>query len=153
MDEKRTKAQLTEEVNSLRQEARLLYSVTQVAATTESFEEALQRCLDIVCEYIMWPVGHLYVPDLSGDGVLAPTSVWHLADPKAFQAFRQVTEQTRFAPGVGLPGRVWSSGEPSWIVDVQKDDNFPRNRIGEAIGVRGAFAIPPAITPATARKK
>ena len=95
MVDKRTKAQLFEEVESLRQEARLLFSVMDAVVTAESFEQALQQCLDMVCEYIGWPVGHLYVPDPSGDGELTPTSVWHLADPKTFQAFREVTEQNR----------------------------------------------------------
>ncbi len=120
----------------------LLYSTVMFASQTEEFEEALQQCLDLVCEYVEWPVGHLYVPAPSGTGELAPTSVWHLDDPKAFQTFRDVTERTTFMPGVGLPGRVLSSGEPAWIKDVQKDDNFPRNRAARDIGVRGAFGFP-----------
>ena len=123
-------------------ETRLLYSTAAAAATTDSFDEALQRCLDLICEYIRWPVGHLYVPTPRGTGDLEPTSVWHLDDPQAFQLFRDVTERTRFAPGVGLPGRVMSSGEPAWIADVQKDDNFPRNKLAEDLGVRGAFGFP-----------
>ena len=123
-------------------EARFLSSTVQVAATMESFDQALEQCLDIVGRYVGWPLGHIYVPAADGTGELEPTSTWYLADPQAFQAFRQVTEQTRFSPGVGLPGRVLSSGEPVWIVDVLNDGNFPRNKAPEEIEVRGAFAFP-----------
>ena len=41
-----------------------------------------------------------------------------------------------------MPGRVFSSGEPAWIVDVQEDGNFPRNRLAADIEVRGAFGFP-----------
>ena len=125
----------------LANETRLLYAAAAVAAQTESFDDALQQCVDIVCEYVDWPIGHLYVPT-ADEGVLAPTSVWHLNDPQRFQAFRDVTERTRFKPGEGLPGRVFSSGEPAWIANVQEDDNFPRARMAEDIGVRGAFGFP-----------
>ena len=123
-------------------EAQVLSATVQVAATTESFNDALQQCLDIICDYVGWPVGHLYLPSSNDGGYIESTSVWHLNDPQAFQEFRRVTERTRFARGVGLPGRVLSSGEPEWIEDVQKVDNFLRVRMGEDIGVRGAFGFP-----------
>ena len=41
-----------------------------------------------------------------------------------------------------MPGRVLSSGEPAWIVDVQYDDNFPRKREAKEVGLRGAFGFP-----------
>ena len=131
-----------EEAKQSAAEARLLYSTVAVAARTESFDDALQQCLDLVCDYVGWPLGHLYVSAPEGTGDLVPTSVWHLDDPDEFRVFREITERTRFAPGIGLPGRVFSSSEPVWIADVQKDDNFPRNKAARDIGVRGAFGFP-----------
>ncbi|MEE9257292.1 MAG: ATP-binding protein, partial [bacterium] len=49
---------------------------------------------------------------------------------------------TPFARGIGLPGRVWKSGAPAWIVNVQKDPNFPRNKLADDLGVKGAFGFP-----------
>jgi signal transduction histidine kinase/CheY-like chemotaxis protein len=56
--------------------------------------------------------------------------------------FRRVTEATHFVPGAGLPGRVLESGEPAWISDVTKDQNFPRAKMATDLGVKGAFAFP-----------
>ena len=162
-DEYKTKAQLIKELGEVRQqiallnrsqdkrkrtkqgaaaEAHLFYSLASIAASQASNDEILHRCLNIVCEYVRWPVGHLYVEASDGTGELAPTAIWHLDNPKKFEAFRTVTERTRFASGVGLPGRVLSSGEPAWIPDVQRDKNFPRNKLAKDIGVRAAFGFP-----------
>ena len=43
-----------------------------------------------------------------------------------------------FPPGVGLPGRVFATGEAAWITDVARDPTFAR----QGLGVRGAFAFP-----------
>ena len=49
---------------------------------------------------------------------------------------------TTFSSGVGLPGRVLASGEPFWITNVVKDDNFPRLDLARAADLRAAFGFP-----------
>ena len=48
----------------------------------------------------------------------------------------------RSRPAVGLPGRVWASGQPAWIPDVIKDSNFPRAPVAAREGLHGAFGFP-----------
>src|SRR5215212_12139273 len=56
--------------------------------------------------------------------------------------FARVTREYTFAPGTGLPGRVWASGQPAWIVDVADDPNFPRSAAATAAGLTSAFCFP-----------
>ena len=121
---------------------RLLHKIAVSANEASVVDEAMQVCLDEVCTYTGWPVGHVYVPADDGTGELAPTKLWHLDYPERFATFRRVTEATRFAPGVGLPGRVLVSSEPAWIVDVTKDPNFPRAKLAKGLGVKAGFAFP-----------
>ena len=126
-------------------EASLLHRVTAMAGETGSFDEALQQCVEIVCEMTKWPVGHVYLPAEDGTEQLVPTDIWHLDHKDRYRTFREVTERTSFAPGVGLPGRIWRTGEPAWIVNVQDDKNFPRAELCEDLGVKGAFGFPTKI--------
>jgi PAS domain S-box-containing protein len=123
-------------------EARLLYEASLLAAETNSLDEALQGCVDIICQLTGWPVGHVCAPAADGGEWIDSTEIWHLDDPQRHSRFREVTQASRFARGEGLPGRIWQSGEPAWIENVQQDDNFPRNRICQDLGVKGAFGFP-----------
>ena len=71
-----------------------------------------------------------------------PTSIWHLKSKTDFDEFCTVTERTTFRSGVGLPGRIWQSGEPAWIRNVQNDSNFPRAQLCNEMGVKGGFGFP-----------
>ena len=121
---------------------RLTQVITRAANEAESVNQTLQIALDQVCAHTGWPVGHAYLPADDGTGELEPTKIWHLDDAEQFETFRRVTEATRFAPGVGLPGRVLASGQPAWIMDVTKDPNFPRAKLPTEIGVKAGVAFP-----------
>ena len=53
-----------------------------------------------------------------------------------------LSRRTTFAPGVGLPGRVWASGQPAWIPDVVQDPNFPRAQAAARAGCTAALGFP-----------
>ncbi len=118
----------------------LLQSVAATANQAETAEDAMQPCLQRICEYTGWSVGHVYLRDSLG--VLVPTSIWYLSDEERFEAFRAVTQATQLATGVGLPGRVLASGEPAWITDVTTEPNFPRAEQARAGGIRTGIALP-----------
>jgi diguanylate cyclase (GGDEF)-like protein len=119
------------------QELVLLEAVVASSNASSTVGDALQGAVDAVCAHTSWPVGHAYVRDPSS-GDLVPSTTWHIEQSSEFAAFRQVTEQTTLAEGIGLPGRVLATGKAAWIKDVTTDPNFPRRNLG----VRGAFAFP-----------
>lgn len=119
----------------------LLKNVTSAANEAARAPEAFQRGLDDVCAHTGWPVGHVYRrTSPTGDG-LEPTTIWHLDDADRFGEFREATMQTPLGSGVGLPGRVLESGRPAWLLDLQRDDRFPRGKFGD-LGLRAGFAFP-----------
>jgi signal transduction histidine kinase/CheY-like chemotaxis protein len=56
--------------------------------------------------------------------------------------FIALSRQITFARGVGLPGRVWQSGEAVWVPDVAVDANFPRVAAAKKVGLHSAFSVP-----------
>ena len=119
------------------QELVLLEAVVSTSNESATVEDALRGAADAVCVHTGWPVGHVYLVD-PASGYLASTTSWHVELPDQFAEFRRLTEQMSFPPGVGLPGRVFATGEAAWITDVARDPSFTR----KDLGVRGAFAFP-----------
>jgi PAS domain S-box-containing protein len=123
-------------------EASLLHRATQLAAESDAFDKSLQQCVDLVCDLIGWPVGHVYLPSEDDVPELISASIWSIANNKKYSEFKKVTAKTRFKMGKGLPGRIWKTGEPVWISDVAKDKNFPRKDMCENLNLHGAFGFP-----------
>ena len=116
------------------------YKVARVLAQAESFREAAPEILREVCECLGWSVGAVWTVDKAAN-VLRCVDLWH--DPAVrFPEFEARTRKETFASGVGLPGRVWASGEPAWIRDVTTDGNFPRAPLAIKEGLHGAFGFP-----------
>ncbi|MGI8425210.1 MAG: GAF domain-containing protein, partial [Actinomycetota bacterium] len=74
-------------------------------------------------------------------GVLRCGDIWH-APAVQLADFSAMSQGMTFASGVGLPGRVWASGQSAWIPDVQEDPNFPRLPAARKVGLHGAFCFP-----------
>jgi PAS domain S-box-containing protein len=59
-----------------------------------------------------------------------------------FPEFEAASRAAAFEPGVGLPGRVWASGQVHWLPDVPTDGNFPRAPVAAREGLRAAVGFP-----------
>jgi PAS domain S-box-containing protein len=116
------------------------HTVTQMLATAATLEEVTPKILQTVCELLFWDVGTLWSIDREA-GVLRCTEVWHDESVEVPQ-FEAICRQHTFMPGVGLPGRVWSSHEPAYIPDVAKDPIFPSGPIAARAGLHACFVFP-----------
>jgi len=119
---------------------RVQHTVAQVLAEAATIEEATPRILLAIGECLGWDVGVLWRVDREGE-VLRCVELWHTASIEVSE-FDRVSRESTFVPGVGLPGRVWSSLEPEYIPDLVSDENFPRAPIAELEGLRAAFGFP-----------
>ena len=120
------------------QRLRAQYEVMVTVAGATTLGEAAPKLLQAVGEQLGWPLGLLWT--MEGDRLRLQTSWSKLDDGAA--AFVVGSRATSFVLGIGLPGRVWKSGRPAWVADVQADDNFPRAAFAEEAGIRSAFAFP-----------
>jgi two-component system, sensor histidine kinase and response regulator len=105
-----------------------------------TFAEAAPRILEAICEALGWEHGALWTIDCDLN-VLRCTEIWNPPSGR-FPEFDAISRRITFARGVGLPGRVWATGEPAWIPDVVQDSNFPRAPIASREGLHAAFGFP-----------
>jgi len=119
-------------------ENRLMFEIASMASESDSFDTALLKALEAICEITGWPVGHAFVVPSGNPNVLRSSGVWVEAEFGIADALRASTAAIDFVPGLGLPGRILSSGLPIWVSNTDSDVNFPRK--GE--GFLGAFGFP-----------
>ncbi|MEO8496339.1 MAG: response regulator, partial [Planctomycetota bacterium] len=122
-------------------EAELISDTAVETASAGSFEESLQVLLDAICDQIKWPLGHVWLPDET-DRYLTSSGIWHNDPGLDADAFRVITEKTRFRRGEGLPGLIWEIGQPRWIDDIVESASFPRANHCPTLALRSAFAFP-----------
>ena len=118
----------------------VLFATARALAESDTLEDAAPRMLKAICEAVGWQYGAIWEVD-RGRNVVRCISEWH-SPGIAFDEFGTATRESLFPPGVGLPGRVWSSAKPAWIPDVTLDSNFPRAAAAERSGLHAAFALP-----------
>ena len=116
------------------------HAVTRVLAEALTLSEAAPQILRAVCESLDWETGAIWMPDEAGE-LLKCVECWHMPKVKV-PAFEEITRRQSFPRGVGLPGRVWASGQTAWIRDVAADTNFPRGPVAAQEGLHAAFGFP-----------
>ena len=122
------------------QQLAIQHGVTRALAEAETLSEAAPMILQAICERTGWRVGGMWILD-HGRGVLRPVEVWQ-ADGSATEAFAAHTLKREFAPGEGLPGRVFQSREPRWIPDVESAPEFARGASAREAGLHSGVFFP-----------
>jgi PAS domain S-box-containing protein len=117
------------------------HAVARSLAETADPRDAYARVLAAIGESLGWRLGAVWEPAPDRPEALHCAETWHAAGIDAAD-FETVSRRTSFAPGEGLPGRVWQAGEPAWIADVTADDNFPRADAARRAGLHAAFCFP-----------
>jgi PAS domain S-box-containing protein len=115
-------------------------TVTRILAESATLEEATPRIMEAISRAFQWDLGQMWRVDET-ENLLRFVEGWR-APGVDVEGFVRLSRQTTFQLGVGLPGRVWASGEAAWIVDVQEDENFPRAPVAAEVGLHGAFGFP-----------
>lgn len=154
----------------LRRQTELLklhQTIGAAANSAATIEAALRQCLETICAYMDFPVGHvLLLSKTSTVPELVSAKLWVIKDAERFAEFKRISENGCFREGIGLPGRVLKTGRALWFSDVLQTlraDNrssistssdltasdltsvcrqAPRAAAAERIGLRTGFAFP-----------
>ena len=122
------------------QRLRLQEAVSRVLAESPTLMEATPKMLQVLCEVDGWDVGAIWTANQTANE-LSCVEFCHVP-ARAVPEFEAATRQCTFRPGIGLPGRTWSSGRAEWILDLTQDENFPRAPMAIKAGLRSGFCFP-----------
>ena len=135
--------QLLESLNEKSEMMEVMKDIAVFTSNAKSYQRALKVCLQKVCIMMNWSLGHAYlVKQEEGMVKLSSQDIWHFSNSFQFMEFKKVTSERGFAPGEGLPGRVYVKRTAQWVKSIEKDTNFPRADIALKVGLKSAIAFP-----------
>jgi PAS domain S-box-containing protein len=118
---------------------RVEHEIARILTETDAPVEVYAATLEAIGRALGWEVGAVW--ELRRDDErLHCVRGWHAG--RGAPEFEALSEQLALEPGEGLPGRVLSTGEPTWIVDAPADGNFPRAHAARRSGLHAAFGFP-----------
>lgn len=129
----------------LRRNAAVLHMLQEMTVATneaDTLEQAMRFCLERICNFMRWPIGHIYVCANGNEDSLFRCDIWYLTDETRFKGFREASEQLKPVPGSSLTAQVLRTGQAAWVKDVHKHPSFRRFKAAKEAGVRSAFAFP-----------
>jgi diguanylate cyclase (GGDEF)-like protein len=120
---------------------------TRVLIGTQTLDHAVTKVIEMVCVDLGWDCGMYWSLETgrgeqaqlvcehywSGPSVLAPDVLINLGRGR---------HRLCIAPGQGVLGEVWSSGEARWIEDIANDPGFLFPQYARQTGIRSGYAFP-----------
>src|SRR5690606_22845766 len=106
----------------------------------EDLETARRRTLQQVSLATGWATGDAWIPNAAGSR-FERGSFWS-GDTPGLEPFHAIGERFSFGPGEGLVGRVWATGKPLWVHDLQACEDFIRKDAASDLGLRTAMVVP-----------
>ncbi len=128
---------------------RLVNALTERIAATGDLNQALKAVLRAICRHADWQYAEAWIPRPGGAALdLGP--VWHTGSPDLV-AFERQSAGVTYAPGDGIPGRVWRQGNVEHVADLADVPVASGKRYVAAIraGLRCVHAVPLAVADET----
>ena len=116
------------------------YQITRVLSNSASLAAAAPALIQSICDSFDWDCGEIWQVSSEAE-VLTYLEGWHSTSMQ-LAPFILESRQFTISAGIGLPGRVWKSGTPAWIINLAADDNFPRASLAQRCGLKSAFGFP-----------
>ena len=122
------------------EEIRLLLQANQAISEAANVDSALAAILDLICRSIDWDWGEAWVPSKNQE-FLQPSGAYYAKE--GLQEFHDRTQKITFAPGEGLPGRVWATAQTEWLEGIDiSEKNFLRTNVARQVGLKTALGVP-----------
>ncbi|HEY9108066.1 MAG TPA: EAL domain-containing protein [Roseateles sp.] len=122
---------------------RLGYALTEYLVGTHRLEDAITNVIQLICRNLGWEWGAYWSmePGDEPGRSLYCRHFWHPPD-RDLEQFSVISASLTMAPGEGLVGRVWTTGEAEWVEDMSTDPRFLRRRSAQLSGLWSGYVFP-----------
>ncbi len=134
---------IARDVTEQRRQLRLLdleRKVTAILTEATQNTDVLQDAIREICMSEGWEAGRFWALDAENDELHFSVG-WHVAD-KATERLVERLKNLPCAPGIGLVGTVWQSGQPLWIPDLAHDARVLHMDVVEHTNCKSALLVP-----------
>ncbi len=135
---------IAEDITEPRRAEKLLaleHAVTRRLANADSASAGLQAVLCTLCETENWECGRYFFLD-EKTAVLRFGEAWGVPN-EAVERYIAGSREFAYAPGIGLAGRAWQTGQPQWSSDIVNDTRVAlASALARETGIHGTFAFP-----------
>ncbi|MCY4746656.1 GGDEF domain-containing protein [Pelomonas sp. UHG3] len=122
---------------------RLGYALTEYLVGTHTLQDAITNVIQLICRNLGWEWGAYWRMEDAGGapGQLHCRHFWHPPD-RDLEQFSVVSAGLGMAPGEGLVGRVWATGQAEWVEDMSTDARFLRRGSAQMCGLWSGYVFP-----------
>lgn len=118
----------------------LLGNIAVAANDAPTFDDALEVCLDEVCDFTGWPLGHAYMVEENFRKY--DVRKYRFPADSDFEQYQAVSGSIRKNAAAGLPGRVMLTKRPTWISDFSDAEEYMNAEYLTEYGLKAGFAFP-----------
>ena len=116
------------------------YFLGEGLAQADSIPTGVKFALQLISQHWGWSFAAYWEVDATHER-LHCSETW-TEDEAGMERIETLLRSTVYAPGRGLPGKVWVTAEPATIDDVRVDADFPYPSIAVEVPLQGAIAFP-----------
>ncbi|MFW5759105.1 MAG: PAS domain S-box protein [Bacteroidota bacterium] len=130
------------EINLRKQRDRLhlLLDIVASVSKSENYRQALNITFQKICSNTAWEIGEVWEKNLE-TCKLVPGEAWYCTDEN-LQPFRQSSKNYSFGYGEGLPGKAWKTRQTCWMFDLDKNQDFHRQKLAAKFRLKTGVAVP-----------
>ncbi|MDJ0554484.1 MAG: PAS domain S-box protein [Microcoleaceae cyanobacterium MO_207.B10] len=119
--------------------------MTYTQLQPQKFDRDLEAVIQKACLSINWDYVEVWIPNKSSTKIEC-SLIWY-GRPEVkelLEKFHSYSQKVKFAPGVGIPGRIWVSKQPEWEKNISSlaETIDIRAKKTPEFGLKTAFGIP-----------
>ncbi|MBW4474225.1 MAG: GAF domain-containing protein [Stenomitos rutilans HA7619-LM2] len=123
------------------------YTIARILSEATTIAQATAKILPALCQVLEWDLVELWLAEENQEtDATTPLRVQRCVEAWSksslpLREFMAIAQKTTLAVGLGLPGRVWITGQPQWVTTADALDIL-RSPLAAKAGLRVACGFP-----------